>query len=227
MVQAHFVRDYQSHIRNLIAAHPLDEAMSLAVGGDYDRIGAIQVDILVAAGLNNKHSIIDIGCGSGRLAKHLGLRFPELAYLGTDVVPELLGYAAKRAPDNYRFLHHEELSIPAEDQSADYVTAFSVFTHLFHEESYIYLRDAQRVLKTGGAVIFSFLEFAQHWAVFETMIHPDWQVHKPHVNMFIERSAIKEWAIHLGLTIERFDFGPSLGQSTILLRKPMNLSMKR
>ncbi len=34
MEQAHFVWDYQNLVRNLVAAHPLDEAMSLAVGGD-------------------------------------------------------------------------------------------------------------------------------------------------------------------------------------------------
>ena len=38
------------------------------------------------------------------------------------------------------------------------ILAFSVFTHLLHEESFIYLEDFKRVLKPGGSVVFSFLE---------------------------------------------------------------------
>jgi cyclopropane fatty-acyl-phospholipid synthase-like methyltransferase len=43
--------------------------------------------------------------------------------------------------------------------SADIVIAFSVFTHLLHEECYAYLQDAARVLTPGGKFVFSFFEF--------------------------------------------------------------------
>jgi ubiquinone/menaquinone biosynthesis C-methylase UbiE len=50
--------------------------------------------LLVYAGLQPDHSLVDIGCGSGRLAVQLAdwLRGP---YLGTDVVQSLLDQAAQ------------------------------------------------------------------------------------------------------------------------------------
>lgn len=215
----HYVRDYELLVRHLVETVPLDEAMSRAVGGGYDEFGGLEVGILEAVGLQDGQSVIDIGCGSGRLAKHLGLRFPNVRYLGTDVVQTLLDYAARQSPPHFRFALRREINIPAEDGSADFVTAFSVFTHLFHEESYNYLQDAKRVLHPDGAIIFSFLEFPKHWRVFEQMLDPHWQAHRPHVNMFIERSVIAIWADRLGLLIDGYDVGPPIGQSVVVLRK--------
>lgn len=36
MAQFHFVEDYERHVAALLEQHPIDEAMSLAVGGLYD-----------------------------------------------------------------------------------------------------------------------------------------------------------------------------------------------
>ena len=43
--------------------------------------------------------------------------------------------------------------IPAPDGEADMVCFFSVLTHLLHEESYVYLQDARRVLKPTGKLV--------------------------------------------------------------------------
>jgi tRNA G46 methylase TrmB len=103
----HFVEDYQRYVRHLIATHPIDDAMSAAVGGSYDKVGTIEVEILRDCGFKETHSLIDLGCGSGRLAKHIGQNVPHLNYLGIDVVPELLAYAAKQSPSLYRTLSPE------------------------------------------------------------------------------------------------------------------------
>ena len=69
------------------------------------------------------------------------MRFPRLGYTGTDVAQALLDHAAPLSPAGFRFLRHTDLSLPAPDGSVDFVVAFSVFTHLRPEESYVYLRD--------------------------------------------------------------------------------------
>ena len=102
------------------------------------------------------------------------------------------------------------------------ILAFSVFTHLLHEESFIYLEDFKRVLKPGGSVVFSFLESACSWPIFETMIAHARQGYKTHLNMFIERPQIEAWAAHLGMEIMGYEFGlPHSGEGTVtILRRP-------
>jgi ubiquinone/menaquinone biosynthesis C-methylase UbiE len=207
----HFVDEYRAHVQQLMAQYPLDEAMSLAVGGDYDGTGKALVAILQNCGLSEGMSIIDLGCGSGRLAKHLGITFDRLNYLGIDVVQELLDYARSKSPEGYQFKLNHELRFPAENEAADMIVAFSVFTHLLHEESYIYLDDARRVLRPGGSVVFSFLEAATNWPIFEAMIGNAKTKTRTHLNMIIERSQIQAWADHLGFEVLGYDFGPPHG----------------
>jgi ubiquinone/menaquinone biosynthesis C-methylase UbiE len=156
--EPHYVRDYRQMVDEMVRTYDLDTAMSLAVGGDYDAVGASELAILKHCGLHASSHVIDVGCGSGRLASALR-HMPTIGYLGTDVVPELLAYARTRCnrPD-WRFALVEGLEIPADDQTADFVTLFSVFTHLAARESAAYLAEAKRVLKPGGQVIASFID---------------------------------------------------------------------
>ena len=146
MAEFHFVEDYERLVADLIAKHPIEEAMSLAVGGYYDQIGQVEGHLLRWAGLANGMSVVDLGCGSGRLAHALGKAF-AINYLGVDIVQALLDYAATKSPTNYSFVLNRSLTLPADEKSADFVTAFSVFTHLLPSESYLYMEDARRVLK--------------------------------------------------------------------------------
>jgi SAM-dependent methyltransferase len=223
--QFHFVEEYEQLVSYLMATMPIDEAMAAAVGGvaDYEATGRVERDLLIWAGLRDGMSIVDIGCGSGRLAHMLG-QSVNVEYLGTDIVQALLDYAKRKSPPNYAFLLHREMSVPAPDRSADFVTAFSVFTHLLHSESYLYLEDIRRVLKPDGKVVFSFLEFADahHWPAFESEIEAR-QTGRPTVlNTMIERSAIECWADRLGYIVERFVDGTAapwqLWQALAILR---------
>lgn len=216
----HYVLDYRKHVRNLIASHPIDEAMSLAVGGHYDEIGQIAAEIIIQCGASNTSSIIDLGCGSGRLAKQICLRLPQIQYLGIDVVQELLDYAATKTPPHFRYLLNYTPNIPAPDASVDMVVAFSVFTHLYHEESFVYLRDIKRVLRPGGAAVFSFLETATHWPVFDHLVAGVGRPRTSELTMFIERPQIESWADHLGFQIQAYNPGPPLGQTVVVLTRP-------
>ena len=216
-VRPHFVESYERLITTLLDTYPLDEAMSLAVGGAYDALGEAEADLLNRYGLLEHHFLIDIGCGSGRLSSAIGRRFPGLRYLGTDIDPRLLEYAAGKAPGNFQFLLHQQLSIPADDASVDFIAFFSVFTHLLHEESYTYLRDAKRALRPGGTVIVSFLETSHHWETFESMLLLVGTNQSPHLNMFIERPMRIEWARHLELELDLPE--PSPGQSMAIFRR--------
>jgi hypothetical protein len=58
------------------------------------------------------------------------------------------------------------------------------------------------VLKPGGKVVLSFLEFYiySHWAVFDLSVNSG----QPgdHLNQFMDRDGIRAWAHHLGMKVE-------------------------
>ena len=219
----HFVQDYSALVRKLIEDHPIDEAMSIAVGGDYDNAGRALVGVLRRCGLNDGMSVIDLGCGSGRVAKYIGIMHSNMRYLGLDVVQELLDYASSQSPEHFKFRINYERSLPAESSSVDLIFAFSVFTHLLHEESFMYLEEAKRVLKPGGKVVFSFLETASNWPIFGAMVNNlKGSRHTPHLNMFMERIQIEAWASHLSMSLCGFEFGDphtGFGQTVAMLQK--------
>lgn len=242
--QFRYLLTAEQAVSTLLRHHPEQEAMERAVGGDYERFGVLEHAALrELGGLRPDASVIDVGCGSGRLAVQLA-RHPGLRYLGTDVVPSLLEYARRRAgrPD-FRFIHVDRVNIPAPDESADIVAFFSVLTHLLHEESYLYLAEAHRALKPGGRVVFSFLEYATPigWTVFEANL--EWvrkRIVASQINVFMHRADIRLWARRLGFRVEEMRSGEAgtvsvgpeeateavppggyaFGQSLCVLRKP-------
>ena len=206
-----------------MSLYPLDKAMSLAVGGEgeYNTIGAIEADILAESGLSNQMSILDLGCGSGRAASHIAKWFPNVSYVGIDVVQRLLSYAATKCPSHFRFICHHELDIPLPSATIDIAVAFSLFTHLLHEETFCYLQDLWRVLKPDALLIISFLEFAResHWPVFQDTVYGRRRNHKTFLNVFIEENALRLWASKIGFTVQNVDRNHPLGQTVAFLRR--------
>jgi ubiquinone/menaquinone biosynthesis C-methylase UbiE len=218
MPTPNFLKSYQQHVRRLARWMPKKMAMSRAVGGSFEAVGSLEFYLLLQLGLKPDHSVIDVGCGSGRLAVKLR-DFLAGPYLGTDVVNDLVSYASTQCNrHDWKFEVTSGVTIPAKDASADFVCFFSVFTHLLHEETYRYLSEARRVLKPSGKIVFSFLEFAveAHWNVFEATMK-DSRADKV-LNQFMSRDAIEAWARHLNLRVEHLFRGDS---EYIELQKPV------
>ncbi len=198
----HFLDDYRNLVRDLLARYPRAEAMSRAVGGSYDALGEVEKQLLIQCGLAPDHTLLDVGCGSGRLAKALVPYLGQGTFLGTDVVRELLDYAAEGCPGHWKFAQVDDIRIPFPTDAADFACFFSVFTHLLHEETYCYLLEAKRVVKPGGRIVFSFLEFEHNWPIFEATYKTiAGGASNVHLNTFIGRDAIEAWSRHLGLSI--------------------------
>lgn len=208
---------------------PYDEAMESAIGGGFGHFGAVELGVLQHYGLPEDGHLVDVGCGSGRLTQPLSA-WLKGTYLGIDLVPDLIEHARKLAarPD-WRFEVIDHIAIPEADSAADMVCFFSVLTHLLHEQSYWYLEEARRVLKPGGVIVFSFLEFHEpgHLQIFRDTVINHKRKHLQPLNTFIERGAIKVWAQELGLEVVDIRDGGdavaaqgALGQSICVLRKP-------
>lgn len=239
-----FVRDYNEHVARVKVRYGSNDALKAAVGGEFEAIGRLERALLEQYGLGaSPATVVDVGCGSGRLASQLA-PLPQVRYWGGDIVPDLVNFARDLAarPD-WTFALTDGTKIPLEDQSADFVCFFSVFTHLLHQETFRYLREARRVLKPGGFVLFTFLEFQMpsHWAIFEASLNS--LSKNLHLDQFVSRDAIVAWAEHLPMDLIAIHDGEKphiplaspityedgrtmtrlghFGQSVAVLRKPV------
>jgi SAM-dependent methyltransferase len=216
------VRAYGDYAADLASIRDPDDAAKQVIGGQFEAFGVVEREMLRHFGLLPESYLIDIGCGSGRLAIPL-VPFLHGRYLGTDIVPDLVERARLACNRlDWRFEVVDEVAIPEADGRADMVCAFSVFTHLLHEQTYLYLEEARRVLKPGGKLVFSFLEFAvpAHWAVFAGTVDNLKSNRRAPLNMFIDRAGIHAFASHLDMDVETIRDG---AERFVVLPHPVTL----
>ena len=122
---------------------------------EFARVGQAQRKLLIDLGLRPDSRVLDVGCGTGKLAGVLeDYLSPEGSYLGTDISPEAVAFCRKKfSRPNFRFLGNEMTQLPVEQDRFDYVFFGSVFTHLYPHEIGAMLREVHRLLETGGRVI--------------------------------------------------------------------------
>ncbi len=132
----------------------------------YDRIGRVQdwqafyedatTDRLVAnAALAGDQTILEFGCGTGRLAARLLGTLPRsVTYLGIDISPVMINLATSRlAPWAERakaVLVDGTVPLPADDGFADRVLSAFVFDLLDADYARAVLDDLRRILTSDG-----------------------------------------------------------------------------
>lgn len=147
---------YEAHAR----AHG-DEVIG---DGSFDLIGRLELSVLLAEGLQPSHKVVDLGCGTGRLALYLIPALRGGVYSGIEISKSILDRARAsieaaipNPPCRVEWIHQTTPRFLFPDASIDMIAAFSVFTHMEHEDTYLYLKDALRVIKPGGRFLFSCL----------------------------------------------------------------------
>ena len=144
--------------------------------GDFTERGNDILDLLVKyAGIKPDASVLDIGCGIGRLAIPL-TRFLSAngSYDGFDIVKKGIEWCNNRISPkypNFRFLlidlkndlyndkaEYEARSFifPYEDDSFDCIVLASVFTHMMPNDVDNYLNQIARVMRSGGKCLVTF-----------------------------------------------------------------------
>lgn len=95
--------------------------------------------------------ILEIGCGTGILTRHLLVKFQEASVLSFDLSKEMAGIAAQKNPGKVFVADAER--IPLKGNSFDLIVARGVLHHLPRLEKV--LKEVSRLLKKNGVFIFS------------------------------------------------------------------------
>ena len=155
------VSDYETLAEQLAVTYPGTEAVG---EGEYDLIGRTELGVLIMEGLTPTDTLVDLGCGNGRLAVHALPYLQGGSYVGIEISATMLERARalirRRVPVppcSVRLVRQATPRFDLPPASADMICAFSVFTHMEHEDTYRYLKGARRVIRPGGRFVLSCL----------------------------------------------------------------------
>ncbi len=138
----------------------------------FDIIGQQYFKLLIEhANLTANSKILDIGCGTGRLAKQLAKFLNNNSYIGIDNNIKYIQYCTTTYPD-FKFDHldvqHDEFNptgkinpesveLPYSDRQFDLVVVMGLFNHFKFRWAAQYMRQISRVLKPRGIFFGTFI----------------------------------------------------------------------
>jgi SAM-dependent methyltransferase len=143
--------------------------------GDFESTGAEFLEYFIGmGGLKPSHSVLDVGCGIGRMARPLTKYLQTGTYEGFDIVPAGIRWCQKSITPRYPNFHFTLADIrnqeynahglvpaaqyrfPYENAHFDFAFLTSVFTHMRPSEVSHYLAELARVLRHGGKCLATF-----------------------------------------------------------------------
>jgi ubiquinone/menaquinone biosynthesis C-methylase UbiE len=143
--------------------------------GDYITVGNdIFGLLLMTGGLKPDYRILDVGCGTGRIARPLTKYVTSGTYDGFDIVKPSIDWCQKVYADLYPNFHFHfsdiynkmynpegscqahEYRFPFKDESFDFIFLTSVFTHMLPLDMNNYLAEISRVLTREGTCFITF-----------------------------------------------------------------------
>ena len=151
-------------------------------GGDFREVGRTYLGHFRGiAGLGKGESVLDIGCGTGRMAVPL-IDYLDAGgrYTGFDISAPAIAWCGGNITavnPRFRFVHADVYNLeynpkggtgadayrfPCEDASVDFAFATSVFTHMHADEIRNYLAELGRVLRPGRPGVADFLHLRGH-----------------------------------------------------------------
>lgn len=173
-------RLYQSskdHFYTIFRRDPLIPPPSLHdIGGaEFSLVGEEFLRFFIElGGLQPHHDVLDLGCGTGRMARPLTKYLRSGHYDGIDIVEPSIRWCQKiygSSYPNFRF-HWADISnshyapqgknaacdyqLPFGTGAFDFVCLASVFTHMLRPEVENYLSEVARVLKPHGRCLISY-----------------------------------------------------------------------
>jgi SAM-dependent methyltransferase len=178
-------------------------------------------DIAREAGVGPEDTVLEIGCGVGRIGQSLAPRCAR--WIGADVSREMLRHAraALAARPNVSFVLLNGINLEGiDDRSVDVAYCSGVFMHLDEWERYRYLTEAYRVLKPGGRIYVDNIDLVspEGWRIFLETARIDPLARPTNVSKTSTAEELKWFATQAGFTDVRLR--PGTLWITVLARKP-------
>lgn len=144
-------------------------------GSDFKRTGEEFLRYFIElAHLPPQARVLEIGCGSGRMALPLTRYLQGGTYTGIDITPKSIAWCQQhisRRHPHFTFVHADlynkrynpdgklqanAYSFPFDDQGFDFIFLTSVFTHLLPADTTHYLQEIARLLAPRGNALLTF-----------------------------------------------------------------------
>jgi SAM-dependent methyltransferase len=125
-------------------------ALSVDWAGSYLASIALAGQIVDAS---HARSIVDIGCGDGRITNELAGRFPERSFVGLDLSARAIALAeALRVSENVKFVAGPlgSAAVPADQ---DLGLLIEVLEHIPLDATAVFLRQALGLVRPGGELL--------------------------------------------------------------------------
>jgi SAM-dependent methyltransferase len=105
--------------------------------------------------LDTFESILDFGCGCGRVLRWLAARAPAARWVGTDIDAAAVRWCAQNLTCASFSVNGGLPPLAYRPESFDLVCAISVFSHLNEYFQFFWLNELRRILRPGGILLAS------------------------------------------------------------------------
>lgn len=196
----------------------------------FDKIGQQFLRLFIDhARLSKRSKVLDVGCGTGRIAKALEGFLEGGKYTGLDANSRFIDYCEatyKKAKFDHCNVYHEEYNptgtipastykFPYENRSFDFVCAIALFNHIPFDSAVNYIREMIRVTKPQGTFFATFILLNQrsmqavdkkpeHPFKFDKREHDGWYeyINRPFWNIALPEMAIRRVFVQSGMMIK-------------------------
>ncbi|MDE2010110.1 MAG: class I SAM-dependent methyltransferase, partial [Candidatus Omnitrophica bacterium] len=112
-------------------------------------------ELIIKLGLKGHESLLDIGCGDGKISAKISRTLPKGRVLGIDASPDMIDLAIKNfPPDKYPNLAFMQMDAASISLSENFDIAFSNAVLHWIEDQVAVLKGVKTVLKADGKILF-------------------------------------------------------------------------
>jgi ubiquinone/menaquinone biosynthesis C-methylase UbiE len=149
---------YGSHWVPTDEPEAMEQILNVSDPEQFEAAGRKDAEGLLAPFIRPTDTVLDLGCGIGRVARYVAPLCREL--WAVDVSETMLRFAGERLGElsNVRFALGRGASLPAEIPAAsvDFVYSLLTLQHIEREHAFMLLRDVRRVLRPSGVLHVTF-----------------------------------------------------------------------